>query len=128
MHVLHFSIFEMTKWKLTNKVHPSQIGYYKSGEWNGKLLYNFKFIAYLHDPVKKQMGWSGLVRADECRDRPIPVFFPNKTLENYKSFRDHIRSNTKLSVVLAGKPDTPQQWTEIIESYAVELGLTIFVF
>ena len=54
----------MTKWKLTNKVHPSQIGYYKSGEWHAKLLYNFKFVAYLHDPVRKEMGSEILLTRD----------------------------------------------------------------
>ena len=116
----------MTKWKLTNKVHPSQIGYYKSGEWYPKLLYNFKFVAYLHDPVRKEMGWSGIVRSDEQRDHPIPIYFPNKVLDSYKSFRDHVRTHTKLSLVLAGKPDSPQQWIEFIEDYAMELGSHIF--
>ena len=68
-----FFNFEMTKWKLTNKVHPSQIGYYKSGEWHAKLLYNFKLVAYLHDPVRKEMGWSDIVRSDEHRDHPKTI-------------------------------------------------------
>ena len=114
------------KWKLTNKVCPSQIGYYKSGEWTPKLLYNFKFVAYLHDPSNNAMGWSGLVRSDEMRDSTIAIYFPNKVLETYKGFRDHVRANTKYSVVLAGKPDSSMQWTEFIEDYVLELGLYKF--
>ena len=62
-----YTHFKM-KWKLTNKVCPSQIGYYKSGEWTPKLLYNLKFVAYLHDPSNNALGWSGLVRSDLFSD------------------------------------------------------------
>ena len=46
-------------------IHGSGSG---SGEWTPKVLYNFKFVAYLQDPSNNAMGWSGLVRSDLFSD------------------------------------------------------------
>ena len=53
------------------------------------------------------------------------VFFPIKILENFKTFRDHIRTYVKESILFMGVPDSKKQWESFIEEYTLMLGKII---
>ena len=63
------------KVKLLNNVSRTQIGYYQNGDWQPKIMFNFKLLTYVSDPIKDVKGWIGHVRVHEDPDRVCELFF-----------------------------------------------------
>ena len=63
------------KVKLLNNVSRSQIGYYQNGEWQPKIMFNFKLLTYVNDPIKDVKGWIGHVRSARPLTGYVSCFF-----------------------------------------------------
>ena len=114
------------KVKLLNNVSRTQIGYYQNGDWQPKIMFNFKLLTYVSDPIKDVKGWIGQVRVHEDPDRVCELFFPSSVLESYSKMREHIRSNYQgMPVVVPGGPDKKQDWDRFIEEYISDLGMKL---
>ena len=116
------------KAKLLNTVSRSQIGYYQNGEWQAKIMFNFKLHTYVNDPVKNVKGWIGIVWVHEAADQACEMFFPSAVLEAYSKMREHIQSNyVGTPVVVPGGPDKKKEWETFIEQYIADLGMKLCV-